>query len=424
MSNRRWIRITEAGAAMLLSLSGITGCAAPGRSAPEQGDLTEVTAPDTTATDPQQTTLTTPTAPRQTDTTAATGESGESGEPGEPPHTYTLPELVHSSAAEIIRLMGGEYEMMADEIPGYFYLCNEQVFPHTRFYFIDTSFDYIPQGDSSLSGYEPQLREMLMHSGIEIDKINTYAGGMEIDGYTAGRRYADYAEQIGADSFSFGDLGEYFCGAPASSAFSYTDAENHAQITLHFTLTGDYMTKEDFVMAQGAFPEYIMGQDNPELEVITVKRDDGYPKPEFTVATASSVLAPEVNGDSVYTYAAENVLDGDLSTCWAEGAEGLGYGETLTLTAAEPQTVSSIRVYGGLQTDAAHFRSNGRPTELRAEFDDGSVYRVWVSDNLDYGSLPVFLCSGKKTSTIKLTLQAITAGENYQDTCISEIEFD
>ena len=160
------------------------------------------------------------------------------------------------------------------------------------------------------------------------------------------------------------------------------------------------------------------------MKLITVLRNDGYPKAEFTAATASSVLPSGVNGDSAHSYGAENVLDGDLTTCWAEGVDGLGYGESVTLTAAEPQTVSSICIYGGLQTDAEHFRSNGRPTELLAEFDDGSVYRVWVSDNFEYGGVPVFLCSGKKTASIKLTLQAVTPGDRYADTCISEIKFE
>lgn len=401
---------------MLFLCSCITGCAAKKETATKQGGLSSLVEEVHQSPAPQQTESTKQKQNSETDATAAAPDAAVKA--------YSLPELVHSSAADIIRMMGGDYELMPDDLQGCFYICNETVFPQTRFYVIDNSFEHIPAGNGSLAGYEQEIRSMLMNSGIEIDKINTYAGGMEIDGYSAGKRYLDYAEQMNAESFVFGNLGEYLNGAPASSSYSYTDAAHNAKITLHFELTGDYQAKEDFITSQGAFPAYIMAQENPKLELITVSRDDSYPKAEFTVATASSVLAPQVAEDSIRTYAPENVLDGDLSTCWAEGAEGLGYGESLTLVAAEPQTVSTIRVFGGLQSDAAHFRSNGRPTELLAEFDDGSVYRVWVSDELEYGGAPVFLCSGKKTASVKLTLQAITAGEQYQDTCISEISFE
>ena len=423
MKNSRRIRAGGAWAAWLLLLSCITGCAANKAPAPEQ----EQGGMSTLAEESSEAEARRSPAPQQTDSAKEIQNSetdSAAGTPDTPAETCSLPELVHSSAADIIRMMGGDYELMPDELPGCFYICNELIFPQTRFYVVDNSFEHIPTGNGSLAGYEQEIRDMLMNSGIEIDKINTYTGGMEIDGYTAGKNYLEYEEKINAESFVFGNLGEYFNGAPASSAYSYTDAEHNAKITLHFELTGDYQKKEEFISSQGAFPAYIMAQDNPKLHLITVSRDDGYPKAEFTAATASSVLAPEANGDLIRTYGPENVLDGDLSTCWAEGVEGLGYGESLTLVAAEPQTVSTIRVYGGLQSDAARFRNNACPTELLAEFDDGSVYRVWVSDVIDYGGVPVFLCSGKKTSSIKLTLQAITAGEQYQDTCISEISFE
>ncbi|MBR6107360.1 MAG: hypothetical protein IKQ39_05055 [Oscillospiraceae bacterium] len=427
------LRLFSAGAALLLPLSVLTACGTgsdsftsglhgPGSSTAQTtaaSVLTQQTSvPVQEETLPQSSTSALPEAGTVTGIGTVTTVPAPA-----PVHQETLPELVHCSAKEIIGKMGGRYQLFQDEASGYFYFTNDSVYPNTRFYVCDTAYEDVAYSDS-FGGKEQEIRRMLTESGILIDKINTYAGGIAIDGYEAGKYYSDYAAALRGKDFSFGNYGEYFCGAPASSAYSYTVSACKAEITLHFELTGDYMQKEKLVMSSGRYGSDIMEKDNPQLGLITVERADGYPKAHFTAATASSVLAPYVGADGTHTYEAANVLDGKLNTCWSEGVDGLGYGETITLHAAEPQVISSITVYGGLRTDERKFLRNAKPTRLRARFDDGSVYTVWVSDDFSSECYPVFLCSGKKTSSIELSLYEITAGTACEDTCISEIRFE
>lgn len=405
----------SSGAALLLSLTCLTAC---GQEAQTASPLTGSSEPASAVSD----------KPEAQPDAEQSGSAPEPDSPDSTPEsavsTQALPELVHCTAKEIIEKMGGQYELFTDEAVGYFYFTNEQVFPKTRFYFCDTAFENIGYDESELAAAEPEIRNMLLTSGIQIDKINTYAGGYAIDGYEAGRHYSDYEDKLGSKSFSFGNLGEYFCGAPASSACSFSVPECSAKVTLHFELTGDYEAKEKQIFASGCFSSDLMHSENPALSVLTVERTDGYPKAVFTEASASSELPDAETEGAVHTYIAANVLDGDPNTCWCEGISGLGYGESITLKADQPQTVTSITVLGGLRTDEGRFQRNARPTKLLAKFDDGSVYTVLVSDRFDDNGYSVFLCSGKQTASIEFSLCDITAGTSYEDTCISEIRFE
>ena len=411
-------------AALLLLTACMTGCGQPDDSGTQSPDSAAGAAGNTSSqAEPQKPADKTESAEDSGSVSEESSAGTEASQAEEPEH-YELPALVHATEAEVIGLMGGDYELFPDEMPGAFYFCNEKVFPRTRFYVWDSSFEHVTGSGRNLEEYEPEIRSALKNSGIEIDKINTYAGGMEIDGIVPGKPFREYADIIDSDSYSFGNYGEYLSGAPASSACKYDLPDYQAQITLHFTLTGDYEEKENDVMESGSFPASVMERDNPELELITVTRADGYPKAVFTEASASSVLEPQETDAGMCTYDASNVLDGDLSTCWAEGAGGLGCGESITLKAAEPQTVSSITIFGGLQTDEKHFLENAHPTELLAEFDDGSVYRVWIPEKFTDSGISYFLCSGKKTASVKITLRDVKPGTQNENTCISEIRFE
>ncbi len=419
-------RFCSAGAALLLSLSVLTAC---GSGSGSFTGALHKSGPESSAADSsadhgtQQST-----APVQEETRPQPGSDPVSTDSStvpapEPVQQKTLPALVHCSAKEIIDSMGGQYQLFQDEAAGYFYFTNDSVYPNTRFYVCDTSFSDLT-GTSGFDGREQEIRRMLTDSGILIDKINTYPGGIAVGGYEPGKYYSDYTEQLRGGIFRFGNYGEYFCGAPASSAYSYADTSCKAEITLHFELEGDYQEKEKRVMESGCYGSDIMEKDNPQLGLITVERADGYPQAQFTSAAASSELAPYVGAEETHTYKAENVLDGKMNTCWAEGVDGLGYGETITLYADTPQTVSSITVYAGLRTDQARFTRNACPTRLRARFDDGSVYDVWATDDYNAVCYSYFLCSGKQTKSIELTLYDITPGTTYEDTCITEITFE
>lgn len=412
MKNNRAFSILSAGAVLLLSFSFLTGCtreSSAGERLPDSSQAAFDASAGTAVTEPSAAERTLP-----AETTAVPVQPKQSDVP--------LSELVHCTAAEITEKMHGEYTLSPDDMIGCYYISNDAVFPQTRFYFVDNSFRFSDKAE--FQAHEQEIRSMIASSGIEIDKINTYAGGFLVSDYAAGTPFADYADRLSSNTFSFGNHGEYFSGSPSSSAYSFSDAAQNARITLHFALNGDIQKKETMVLDQGGFPASLMAEENPELEVITIERTDGYPKAEFTAVIASSVRMPDVGADGAVTYEAAKAIDGSNATCWAVGTGGTGCGESIVLQAAEPQTISSICIHGGLCTDEQHFLKNGRPTKLTARFDDGSEYTIWISDKYENQGMSYYLCRGKKTQTLTLTVTEAAAGTENEYACISEIRFE
>ena len=144
--------------------------------------------------------------------------------------------------------------------------------------------------------------------------------------------------------------------------------------------------------------------------------------PEFTTASASSVLAP-VNADhTTYTYEAVKALDGDLTRCWCEGADGYGEDESITLYADSEQQFNQIVIYNGLCTSESLFYKNSRVKECMISCSDGSEF--YATLNGDYSNQPctVQLEHAVSADCIAITILSTYAGNKYSDTCISEIK--
>ncbi|MEE5993411.1 MAG: protein kinase [Oscillospiraceae bacterium] len=138
--------------------------------------------------------------------------------------------------------------------------------------------------------------------------------------------------------------------------------------------------------------------------------------PSFSSAYASSILSDTTS----HTYQAYKAVDGDLTTCWAEGAGGAGIGESLTLYADRKQRLNSIVIYNGLCTDEELFYKNGRIKECRIEFSNQNYLDVTLTE--DYWSQPcVINFDTIDTDYIRFTILSTYSGNKYDDTCISEI---
>jgi hypothetical protein len=92
---------------------------------------------------------------------------------------------------------------------------------------------------------------------------------------------------------------------------------------------------------------------------------------------ASSTLE-ETLGGRIVRYAAENLFDGDLRTCWAEGVQGDGIGQSVTFVVDRP--VESLRIVSGYAASERLFRRNGRPKVLRVSLLAGFTAPGLVSE--------------------------------------------
>lgn len=158
------------------------------------------------------------------------------------------------------------------------------------------------------------------------------------------------------------------------------------------------------------------GDDEPE-------NDDGRVVFPNTSASSSLGSASGANG-KLYTYTPDNLIDGDLTTCWSEGQSGDGVGSYVQLSSDKPQDVRGMNFYNGNEETAYWFENNSRVSEISIEFSDGTkIYRT-ISTNID--EQPVNIDFGRtiKTTFVKITIvKALTPENAYPDTSISEIEF-
>ena len=141
--------------------------------------------------------------------------------------------------------------------------------------------------------------------------------------------------------------------------------------------------------------------------------------PALTKAEATATLKDYKD----ITYGAENVLDGDMTTCWAYPVEDEG--ATITLSSDEPQTVRGIRLTPAYAKSEKIALANNRVKSIRVELSDGATFDFALDSDLPgdlFGSLASFAFDAAHEVTwVAVTVTDVYPGGKYTDTCISEI---
>lgn len=135
-------------------------------------------------------------------------------------------------------------------------------------------------------------------------------------------------------------------------------------------------------------------------------------KPVFTSISVSSTLAP----DNEASYECTNMLYDDGS-CWSEGVNGVGIGEFITFSSNTTQYISGMSIKNGLCKSEGLFKKNGRVAKMRFEFSNGEVIYKYLSDTRSLQNLSF----GKTIATtyVKMTIEEVYIGTQYEDTCIT-----
>lgn len=145
-------------------------------------------------------------------------------------------------------------------------------------------------------------------------------------------------------------------------------------------------------------------------------------------AAASSELASQGGK----TYYASCLIDGDVNTCWAEGASGTGAGETIELDLGKKQTVYGLIISNGYLESRYLYGVNGKVAVVTVSAADGTVQQaeLWVPEfdevkepfeTYDRPESWINFDHPAYTDKIMITLDDAVAGSKYEDTCISEI---
>lgn len=141
----------------------------------------------------------------------------------------------------------------------------------------------------------------------------------------------------------------------------------------------------------------------------------GAPVPvEPAAARASSMVPP--SGD--VTYGPENLLDGDETTAWKEGAASDGTGEWVELRFDREIAVSRLLVWNGDQRPG-RFAEHNRVASARLEVGD----RAFTADLLDVeGPQAVDLPEPVLADRVRVVVLDVHAGDRYEDTALSRLE--
>lgn len=147
-----------------------------------------------------------------------------------------------------------------------------------------------------------------------------------------------------------------------------------------------------------------------------------------SIAASSELIAKSVDGA---TYYVQNAIDGDITTAWLEGVDGVGEGERISLLLDGKHDISKIVIYEGFMKSKYRYSINGRPTKISLEFDNGKTVTADIkitdpgtSDEpfADPSGTVISFDEPISSESVNITVLSAIAGTKYQDTAISEIE--
>lgn len=160
---------------------------------------------------------------------------------------------------------------------------------------------------------------------------------------------------------------------------------------------------------------------DPTAETITADFDES----RYTRVTPGTITASSSLQGRNMVYSPELTQDDDITTSWQDGVDGYGEGESLTATFETPVPLSAIGVMIGNQNSTNRYNSNTRPKSMKVTVtvDDGKSYdfTLDVLDKMDLQALA--FREQLNVTQVVLTINSVYPGEEFEDTCITEIKF-
>ena len=141
--------------------------------------------------------------------------------------------------------------------------------------------------------------------------------------------------------------------------------------------------------------------------------------PQTELVTVSS----ELNPFGEFTYRGYNLIDGDPTTCWAEGADGDGVGEWAQLRFPTPKLVRRIRVINGY-AKGRRWEQNSRVKRASIQLSDGSSFDWRLRDTEEWQEF--VLPAPIVTRYVQFTIDEVYRGTrtDWRDASVSELAVD
>jgi hypothetical protein len=140
-------------------------------------------------------------------------------------------------------------------------------------------------------------------------------------------------------------------------------------------------------------------------------------------ATASSTLAPQ----GKHTYDVVNIKanpEREIASPWAEGVEGDGIGESITLAVKRPLPLYGILIRPGYYDydDKGPWMKNNRVAALEITLNDEHTFTENIPDQRFADPYLIRVRNyAKPVNKVKMVIKAVHRGSEFHDTCISLI---
>lgn len=160
------------------------------------------------------------------------------------------------------------------------------------------------------------------------------------------------------------------------------------------------------------------GTDNQEaVEAICLDATNmdfsSKPKYNFINASASSVVS-----QAGYDNSAMVAVDGLLETSWQEGVSGNGEGQYLEIYLDNEHPVKYLVLYLGNWRSYDWFYDNNRPQSLTIQIGDYTTTQEFADGQIIHC---IELSQPIQASRVRLTINSVYGGRDWQDTCIAEV---
>jgi VWFA-related protein len=212
------------------------------------------------------------------------------------------------------------------------------------------------------------------------------------------------------------DLAQYHWMARETDGTAFSITKDFSSIieSLAVTLTAQY--RLTYVTTDPSF-------DNTQREVEVRIKGHGSAGASYrssaNITVSSQLIEKNRPSDA---YQAGHLIDGKDATCWAEGADGGGIGEWVQFGFDTPKSLKAFKIIAGYAKTDAIYKANNRVKRLKVVFSDGASQVVDLADT--YGPQRVLVDRDKPTRSVRFVIMDVYKGARYQDTCVSEIEFE
>lgn len=125
-------------------------------------------------------------------------------------------------------------------------------------------------------------------------------------------------------------------------------------------------------------------------------------------------------------YDVYNIIDGDLTTAWVEGASGDGMGEFVDFFFEPGTYIDGGVIYPAYYKNQDIFSKNSGVTGITLQSGTESCFIdcTEAAESMMNGGFSFSIKDGIQCDgTLRVTIQSVRKGWKYQDTCISELYF-